>query len=92
MELQLTVPEENREVEETAAAMQAVLSILASKYPAVQITPVSDVFANGLIDSQEFLDIILEVEGLTGLVFNPEALDFNGTMTPLTLAQAFKVT
>jgi len=72
--------------------MAVVLAVLVSKYPTIQVTDTSDIFASGLADSQEFLDIILEVEGQTGLVFNPEALDFNGIMTPLTLAQAFKVT
>ena len=79
--------ETNRITEVTAV----VLAVLANKYPTIQVTGTSPIFDNGLADSQDFVDIILEVEGQTGLVFNAEALDFNGIMTPVRLAQAFQV-
>jgi len=91
--MQLTIAEDaSVETNRITEVMAVVLAVLTSKYPTIPVTDTSDIFASGLADSQEFLDIILEVEGQTGLVFNPEALDFNGILSPLTLAQAFKVT
>ena len=95
MELQLTIAEAPHEAnpvsDGTAEVMTMVMRLLTDKYPSAHIDQTADIFSTGLMDSQAFLDFILEVEGLSGMEFNPEALDFNGDMTPITLAQAFKV-
>lgn len=72
----------------TDAILAVILDILAAQ--SIAIGPTTDIFASGLTDSQGFLDIILEVEGRTTVKFNPESVDFDGPMTPLKMARAFK--
>jgi acyl carrier protein len=43
----------------------------------------------GLIDSKDLLDVILEVEQRCAVVFDPERIDFEGTLTLESLASAF---
>jgi hypothetical protein len=78
------------EVTPDATVLVVIMAALAEKYPGASLNPGTDIFGNGLADSQMFLDMILDVEGKTGLLFNPDSLDFDGAMTPLKMAMAFK--
>ncbi|HUB16214.1 MAG TPA: hypothetical protein VMB34_29995 [Acetobacteraceae bacterium] len=49
----------------------------------------ADLIELGLVDSQTLLDIILEVEGGSGQMFDAEAMDFESGVTLRRLAAAF---
>ena len=66
-----------------------VIGVLSEKFPSVHFEPGTP--DNGLADSQVILDIILTVEESSGMQFSPESFDFDGPLSPLKLAQAFKV-
>lgn len=49
----------------------------------------SDLIELGIVDSQALLDVILEVEGRSGCLFDAEGMDFEGGVTLRRLAAAF---
>jgi len=69
-----------------------IMAELARQYPTVRIDIHTNIFTEGLADSQALFDVILKVEEQSGMGFDQESehLDFDN-LTPLTLAQAYKV-
>jgi hypothetical protein len=86
--MQVTATE--TEIDVGAATLGEIMSALTLKYPHTVIAPTTDIFGSGMADSQMFLDIILDVEGRTGLLFNADSIEIDGSMTPLKMAMAFK--
>jgi len=70
--------------------LAAILGLLTKQYPKERIHRNTDIWGTGLADSQAFLDIIFNVEGTTGWHCEFDLLDFDGPMTPLKMARAFK--
>ena len=68
-----------------------IVAALSEKHPNTAINSETEIFGSGLADSQMFFDIVMEVERKTGLMFNPDALGFEGEMTPSKMATAFKL-
>lgn len=67
-----------------------VINILSEKFPSAEVESTTDILAVGLADSLAFAEIILTVEELTTMSFNHESLDFDGPITPQTMARAFQ--
>jgi len=76
------------EIDVNPVVLDLVIGVLSEKFPMVRFEPGTP--DNGLADSQVILEIILTVEDGSGLRFSPEFFDFDGPLSPLKLAQAFK--
>ena len=93
MDVDVALPAEapvvSEEAQPDATVLAAIMAALSEKRPTVPVEMDTDIFAHGLADSQAFLDLIFDVDGKTGMMFDAETVNFD-KVTPLGLAMAFK--
>lgn len=87
--LQAEAPVVSEVAQPDAMVLAAIIAALSEKHPTVQIEPTLDIWNEGLADSQGFLDLIMDVEAKTGLLFDAESLETD-KVTPVGIAMAFK--
>lgn len=76
--------------EQASGVLGLVMQALARMYPAIEFTPSTRVFENGLEDSLAIVEIIVQVERESGLEFDASQFgDLEEALTPLRLARAF---
>ena len=77
-------------MQSTADVLGLLINILSAKYPNACVDSTTEFFDIGLTNSLALLEIVLTVENETMMSFNPESLDFEGSITPSKMASAFQ--